>query len=439
MPENVSKLYNLTPIGLNTPFIESLTSYVIRLAEEHCVITGTLIGKVITPTLDKHYLNRAASRGGGGLYKNATSLNGVSSGTKDLVDAVESLTLRNDLITTTLLNWSKVLPTRGLLRKHKAWCPLCIEEWLLNGKSIYEPLIWFINESDICLIHRVILETTCQNCFKKISTLSRNVRHGYCSNCGHWLGQNVHLKFLDDKKDYWNLWKTECIGEILENMPSLNENQLTLRIKNVLVKAIDKCFDGSSIKFIKITNIPRSTLNSWVDENSLPSMSYLLKVSFCLGVSLKQFLTEPLSSIGFSIRDFPYDNDVQNINYKRFPDGYIEKKLIYWSETNQFPPPSLNEIASMIGCDRKLLNKKSPELCITISQRYSNYITERSQQRIKSLKKLVSMAIETLNKNEVYPSRRKVEEFLKMPGLIKEESIRNFWLEKLERSKLQNK
>jgi hypothetical protein len=32
-----SRLYHLEPIGIGTPFVESLTSYVVRLAEAHSV------------------------------------------------------------------------------------------------------------------------------------------------------------------------------------------------------------------------------------------------------------------------------------------------------------------------------------------------------------------------------------------------------------------
>src|SRR5258708_30853921 len=42
-----SRLYPLEPIGLGTPLVESLTGYVARLADAHCVSTGTLYSKEI--------------------------------------------------------------------------------------------------------------------------------------------------------------------------------------------------------------------------------------------------------------------------------------------------------------------------------------------------------------------------------------------------------
>ncbi|MEK5441206.1 hypothetical protein [Fredinandcohnia sp. FSL W7-1320] len=63
--EPVSRLFSLPPIGKGTPYIESLTSYIIRLSEAHNVTPGILIGKEITPLLNKHYLNETVVRGGG--------------------------------------------------------------------------------------------------------------------------------------------------------------------------------------------------------------------------------------------------------------------------------------------------------------------------------------------------------------------------------------
>lgn len=37
-----SRLYSLKPEGLGTPYTESLTSYLTRLAKAHSVFTGTL-------------------------------------------------------------------------------------------------------------------------------------------------------------------------------------------------------------------------------------------------------------------------------------------------------------------------------------------------------------------------------------------------------------
>jgi hypothetical protein len=44
-----STLYALKPIGVGTPRVECLTSYIARLADAHCVFPGVLMEKIIVP------------------------------------------------------------------------------------------------------------------------------------------------------------------------------------------------------------------------------------------------------------------------------------------------------------------------------------------------------------------------------------------------------
>jgi len=43
-----SRLYSLKPMGIGTPFVESLTGYVSRLADAHAVSVGNLVGRELS-------------------------------------------------------------------------------------------------------------------------------------------------------------------------------------------------------------------------------------------------------------------------------------------------------------------------------------------------------------------------------------------------------
>ncbi len=426
--ESVSRLYNLEPIGIGTPYTECLTSYVTRLAEAHNVTLGTLIGKEITPILNKHYLNKVATRGGGGIYKSASSINGVKSAAMEMLKSLEQLTLRDDLRFLTLTKWSEILPTRGLLRPKKAWCPQCIDEWNLHKKPIYEPLIWFIKEVEICNIHETRLQTYCPNCTKEIPTLSRNSRVGFCSHCSHWLGQSKVDNSSQVETSTWNYWKVTNIGQLLELMPSNELIPGRERLKLVL----NQVLEVASVKeILELSNIPRSSFNSWMDEDKLPSLPNLLIIIYCLGISQKQFLTDELNTLKFNLRPFPYSKG--HLVPNRFSDRYIREQLLYYADNVVTPPPSVKEIASIIGCDRRLLYKKAPELCKVVSKKYIDFIQNCSLDRIEFVKKQVVNAVNILSNQGIYPSRRKVESYTKMPGTIKAESIRQVWRQEKEK------
>src|SRR5690349_20961516 len=52
-----SYLYSLEPVGIGTADVESLTSYMARLAHAHCVSPAALFGRVIAPLSNRPYLS----------------------------------------------------------------------------------------------------------------------------------------------------------------------------------------------------------------------------------------------------------------------------------------------------------------------------------------------------------------------------------------------
>ena len=151
-----SHLYSLPPIGIGTPDVESLTGYVARLADAHCVPLGNLIanefGCLVKQTGKQSYLHSMSQR--------TEALNGIGQMAREFVQALQQLTLQENLHHLTLLMWAEVLPARGLLRRIRAWCPLCYEEWRTNNLTVYEPLLWALEAIKFCPRHQQALVLT---------------------------------------------------------------------------------------------------------------------------------------------------------------------------------------------------------------------------------------------------------------------------------------
>lgn len=90
---------------LVTFYVESLTSYISRLAKEHNIATGTLINKILFPNMDKEYLIKSAKHGGNRFYDGAKSINGYCKNALDFSKVLEVLALRNNLKGLRLTNW----------------------------------------------------------------------------------------------------------------------------------------------------------------------------------------------------------------------------------------------------------------------------------------------------------------------------------------------
>jgi hypothetical protein len=118
-------------MGIGTPLVESLTSYVSWIAEQHCVSNYVLVSREIGPLLDKAYLHTIGnySRLGSSIWQRiARTLNGPNKTTGNWVSVLQALTLRDDLQYLTMLPWSGSIAPRNLIRREQAWCPICYEE-----------------------------------------------------------------------------------------------------------------------------------------------------------------------------------------------------------------------------------------------------------------------------------------------------------------------
>ncbi|MBD2060484.1 TniQ family protein [Oculatella sp. FACHB-28] len=229
IPER-SRLYHLEPIAVGTPYVESLISYICRLAEAHCVSPGILLKKEILPIFRKNY-----SISFGGVYTLQADGCGVlvSSMTKPVyrknpneygllawqyLEGLQLLTLRADLQSLIIpIDTNQVLEGmtgRELGRDLRAWCPECFQQWHSSGHSIYEPLLWSISAVMICPYHHKPLQFHCPHCRKSQRPLTAKTRGAQCSQCFNWLG----VRAAASEKELLIALQLEQYLEIAEQM-----------------------------------------------------------------------------------------------------------------------------------------------------------------------------------------------------------------------------
>lgn len=127
-----SRLFPLVPVGIGTGQSESLTSYVMRLAEAHCLYVTTLYSLILHPAVRAEVENqdsegsRIALKGAHGITRSGHTWNGVSEVASRHVRALERLTCVKDLHLLTWLPWEAALSHQ--LRQRRAWCPACFSQ-----------------------------------------------------------------------------------------------------------------------------------------------------------------------------------------------------------------------------------------------------------------------------------------------------------------------
>ena len=369
-----SHLYPLQPLLLGTAFTESFTSYITRLAAIHQVPTGILLAQELAPKINRYKGPKpdSLSQLFFHIFFNLTGAwNGTGTMALEPLLILQELTGQPTLKYLTLIPWKKVLPTRNLLRKYKAWCPLCYSEWSNNGTPIYEPLIWSISAVKICHIHQYPLMNYCPNCGKDLFFLAWNTRNGFCCRCHHWLGtacSTLESQFYNIQDLEWHNFVAQQVGELIARTPYLIEAPS----RELVAQAIDKCINvatnGNAKAFAEQMYLSQTVPRDWRLGNALPQLSKLLRVCYRLSISLIDIYLGKLnidSPIVF--KDLPLSEQYSKTN-RPFDADKVREFLEVHKESS--PPQSLKQLAFKIGYDPTDLYRHFPDLCRQISARY---------------------------------------------------------------------
>lgn len=383
-----SRLAHLEPIGVGTPLVESLTSYISRLAETHSLKLSTLFQFEILPHLDKPYL-LAGNKDD--LYTGTFSfwrvknlfeaINGLSDTSIRFVAALEHLTKRRDLKHLTLLNWINVLTPHTLLRRYKLWCPDCLEVWRTSKQPIYDPLLWNINEVKICSIHQKGLVSSCPHCNNQACLLGTKSRAGHCPVCEKWLGKSnnndsTYVNPAGAELDF-QLWAIENVGEILAKGPALQSLYPQSNLDKSISTIIDCCYEGVIQKLATAMGKSKSSVWGWKTGAHRPSLREILIICYITGTSLSDFLASE-GSIKSCLFTLPrYSNMKSSTKIMARPRKVtdvedVRLKLKKYMRADIEPTP-MTQVAEQIGYGLKVLRKEFPELCKQISERYLSH------------------------------------------------------------------
>ena len=415
-----SRLYNLTPLGLDSSLVESLTSYICRLAYEHHIQVGTLIQYSIAPILGKQYIASGQSRSISSFLRYASPINGNGIMASDWMGALESLTLRADLALLTLLVGAKALSQRDLLQPFRQWCPMCYEVWRRQGAIIYEPLLWSINGITVCPEHCQHLERCCPHCSSSLPWLTWCSRPGYCSSCGRWLGRAVGKSQVEEKDRYI----AETVGGFLARIPQLSPAISREYVIQSLRDLIAATTEGNIAAFSRSFRLPKTTLWELVQGYFPPSLPFLLQLCYQFRLSLLQFLsgieqhTTPVAS------PFSQEQTRKHDLYRAFDREKVQKALEDILAHQQDAPLSMREVARRLGYPVRTIKWHFPIHCQEISCRYAEYRKQRGQLRKAQLRQRIYEAARTAHGQQLTPTYRRIGTLLKTPGCFRERDAR---------------
>lgn len=272
-----TRLYRLQPIGIGTPLVESLSSYVQRLADAHAVSASHLVKYEINPLLALGRLR--PDNVSVGARSKISAIDGLGRTAREWVDAIESLTYVSGLQNLTLLPFERIFWEGKVFHKPKSWCPKCIEEWTRDGKPIYWPLIWSLHPVKICPMHLIPLESNCSNCSSTSSPLRPISTPGYCPICGRWFGYSAYHRDMP-REIHYSVWAAKTVSKLLAAGPVIaNHVGLSGAIPELIEYVIRTGIKRGGIRSLaRVVRISTSKLTGWLEGQQLPKLHELLYV-----------------------------------------------------------------------------------------------------------------------------------------------------------------
>lgn len=423
-----SQLYSLNPIGVGEAYIESLTSYLIRLSEAHKVYPSSLISYVIAPILNKEFLIYSTARGGNRFYDGAKTMNGFGSNALDMIGALEKLTKVQQLGILTFASIKEVVPLRYLLKKYLSWCSVCYEEQLNNGDAIYNPLLWSLEMVNTCSKHKCKLEIECFLCHKRIPILHRKSQNGYCPYCNEWLGGETDLSKHSDENDF-DYKITLMAEQIIKHKEQIEISASKHQVIRNLNHLVDIYTEGNMQEFARKLNLAKTTLWDWCNGKALPPLSRVLEICCLFDMSPVNFYIEDISvnkeKMIFNAGAYSKDTKKREIKFDYDTALSILQKYADHSDSNI----SMNVLAKQLGYSKRTLYKHFPNLCKAISAKNTSVIKEKTTQVYVGNCLVIDQHVESLIQQGVYPSRRRVEEMANKPGLLKDKKLRDYFKE----------
>ena len=369
-----SRLYHLTPIGVGTSRTESLTGYIARLAQEHCVSVANLLSHELLPASNRPHLSRPDSNfvSSGTFVKTIFTLNGRSRNAEDWISGLERLTLQRGLCFLTMLTWRNVLTHKSLLRTTRAWCPQCLEGQLAGRKTVYEHLLWALGTVEVCPYHEIELETTCPHCRQQTRPFANQGRPGRCFKCLNSLinsntTREPQAAAIEPGDFKYKLWIAKQMEQLIAAAPSQLIDPPRERIREFIPACIEHTTSGNVTAFADILGINKGLIFAWLRKH-LPPTDLLLKICYRFDVSFFDLVTH-----GHVVPKFDLRQQCRQVKYSpsrtRNHNGELACRTLLHALEEQ-PPATLRQVADRLGYKlTRSLQTRFPELTKKLTAR----------------------------------------------------------------------
>ena len=390
----MTQLFPLPLQGIGTPQVESLASYVLRLASVHGVTPRQLMTAITN-------------------VKAPGQLNGYSDFSASIVETVGTLTNQANLANGTLLRFRRVLSANGndSIVTTRRWCPSCIDGDLQRGEPGYDPLIWSMKAISMCPVHSCWLFSVCSHCMSPQQYLPYRRRlRTHCHRCDRSLGVECD-RAPPSSAELW------CRAELSDLFALSSESTFKGEPIRVFLEMLIK-LTGTGLKPVaREIGFDVRTIRGLIENaKQRPTLATVLRLAASVQQPVELLLSNPLAAaaqgqfaFGVSHDEKPVRRHMSLALRQKLEDAL--RKAAYSLETNSLP--SVASICLTHGVTPGCAHHAFPILVSRIAARRSRCRAERMLDMQNEAKRLVRLELAALSNVEIVEiSKKKLVERL---------------------------
>ena len=288
--------------------------------------------------------------------------------------------------------------------------------------ELYYSLLWSLVDVKVCYVHQTPLLDICLNCSRQSLPLLKKVKLGFCSRCKTWLGISENqisqlLTQFSEKEFKWNLFASEEISKLIAFISNPSTESFINVTPQIIKLCVEKSTNGGLTPFAGLIETPLATFYGWYQGREKPRLKDILKICYCLNLTLLDFFTQPEIFKRKEIKTREWleiDRKPPRPTPRPFDRKRIKSELKKY--INIHPPLSLTQVCRKIGYDKAVLGRAFPDIKDKIKSNYNEYQKLICETRRKELENEIKSAVCELEEKGEFVSTKRVAIFLNKPS-----------------------
>jgi hypothetical protein len=272
-----SVLYHLEPIARGTALRESLSSFLLRLADEHTMNPSALS---FIPGIDRRCC-------GPWVCNVWTQSYFKGAGIVATIWARElaRLTGHHCLNDLTLLPLARVVNVGGLAHKSRKWCPQCLREREREGVP-YGQLLWEIAAVDACPVHAIRLQSTCRCGEAGVNTRTVKRLPHICRSCCRRLTESSQ----SCQAPLALVQRARMVADLLDDPDFDRGSWPADGFSQFLIGAARRHFEGRLLRLASSCGLDKVTVYGWAHYGHRPPLERVVKLAEVFGCPIRSVL-----------------------------------------------------------------------------------------------------------------------------------------------------